>query len=530
MHNLLADPLIGVRTADGNDRVTLPELLAWLSAGQVEGYTGLRAHQADPWHVFLVQLAASIQARRPTDSLPLDAAYWRDGLLDLAEGQESAWHLLIEDVTQPAFMQHPWTSWAAEAKKYRVTLSRGQIVVDPKAITPDELDVLITAKNHDVKKARAGNDLEAWLYALLTLQTLSPYGGKKTFGITRMNSGSASRPIVAWASSLNPSRRFIEEVALLGQMRPKVLATYGFQPRAVVLTWLTHWDRQGHQYLLSDLEPWFIEAARPLRLVSLNGSLMALSAPTENRQIGPTEPFNGDVGDPWIPINKQDKKKGQSALTVTAPGFTPELVRSLLLSVDFELTALQQPRAGEGSAWLVASVLVGGRCTTDGFYRLELPVPPKARRALLTKETRDTLGHLAQALLDDAQKVEGALGRALALFTEGGPEKRDFERIKAWRDKARSDFARRWEALFFPILWRGAEEAPETVRADWQQALVDTAQALLDEARERLPLPANRTWRAITGGQNIFRAMLNKDKLPMPRTSRNPTNPVEEIA
>jgi len=124
MHDLLHDPLIGVRTPAGVQRLSLPGLLAALSAGQVDGYTGLRAHQADPWHVFLVQLAASIQARRPTDVLPTDAAYWREGLLDLADGIPEAWQLVVEDVTKPAFMQHPWKSWEAEAGDYGVKTSR----------------------------------------------------------------------------------------------------------------------------------------------------------------------------------------------------------------------------------------------------------------------------------------------------------------------------------------------------------------------------------------------------------------------
>ncbi|PZP57299.1 MAG: type I-E CRISPR-associated protein Cse1/CasA, partial [Azospira oryzae] len=108
MYHLLDDPLIGVRTPQGERRLTLPEMLAALSSGHIDGYSGLRAHQADPWHVFLVQLAASIQARRPTERLPAETTYWRDGLLDLAEGQSTAWELVVDDVTKPAFLQHPW--------------------------------------------------------------------------------------------------------------------------------------------------------------------------------------------------------------------------------------------------------------------------------------------------------------------------------------------------------------------------------------------------------------------------------------
>src|SRR5690606_21628847 len=117
----------------------------------VEGYTGQRAHQADPWHVFLVQLAASIQARRPSDMLPTKPDIWRSGLLELSQGVEEAWHLVVEDVTKPAFLQHPWKGWDNETAHFRVKTSRGKTVLDPKATCPDELDVLVTAKNHDVK-------------------------------------------------------------------------------------------------------------------------------------------------------------------------------------------------------------------------------------------------------------------------------------------------------------------------------------------------------------------------------------------
>jgi CRISPR system Cascade subunit CasA len=520
MHDLLSDPLIGVITPEGTQRLSLPELLAALSAGRIDGYTGLRAHQADPWHVFLVQLAASIQARAPTETLPTDASYWREGLLDLAEGQASAWHLVEEDVTKPAFLQHPWRGWEEDAADYGIKIARGKTVLEPKARTPDELDVLVTSKNHDVKIARMDAEvIEAWLFALVLLQTTSGFLGQGNYGIVRMNGGFASRAIVSWACTPHPARRFKDDVGGLKAMRTAVRQAFHYQEHGTVLTWLTPWNRATHQHMLTDLEPWFVEAARPVRLrVPEEGGIVALGATSQARQIGPKTLDNGDVGDPWTPINVNDKKKGRSALTLSAEGFTPQRLTDLLFQQGFELTPLQTPPPGEGPGWFLASCLARGQGTTEGLHQVALPVPPKARMALLRKESRETLGHLAQRLLTDAKEVERALNAALTVLTEGGPETADFDRdaVKRWIDGVRAAYARAWEASYFPTLWRGAEEPHETVRQSWQQELVNKAAALLEEAMQRLPVPANRTWRAITQANSVFRGMLHKQSLPFP--------------
>jgi CRISPR system Cascade subunit CasA len=520
MHDLLTDPLIGVRTATREHRISLPDLLASLSAGEVEGYTGLRAHQADPWHVFLVQLAASIQARHPTALLPTDPGYWRDGMQDLADGMQTAWHLIVEDVTKPAFLQHPWKGWETEAGDYGVKTARGQNVYDAKASTPDELDVLVTSKNHDVKMARVGAEsIEAWLYALLLMQTTSGFLGQGNYGILRMNGGFASRSIVSSARSLHPSDRFREQTTELQNLRAGTHRDFGYAQRGVVLTWVRRWDRGSHQFHLSELEPWFVEAARPVRLIRLeSGGILALGATSKARQIGPKTIESGDVGDPWTPLNVQDKKKGRSALTLSSDGFTPKRLTDLLFEQGFELTALQKPKLGSEPGWFTASCLARGQGTTEGFHRVELPVPPKARLALFDPQSRDTLAQLAQGLLGDAKEVQKALNTALTVLTltKENLEKKDFERIENWLKGARKDFGRRWEAMYFPTLWRGADEDHETVQNDWRQQLVNAAQALLDEATQRLPLPANRTWRAITQAHRALRGMLRKSHLPVP--------------
>jgi CRISPR system Cascade subunit CasA len=164
------------------------------------------------------------------------------------------------------------------------------------------------------------------------------------------------------------------------------------------------------------------------------------------------------------------------------------------------------------------------------LHQAALPVPPKARLALLRKESRETLGGLAQKLLTDAKEVERALSAALVVLSEGGPETADFNRdaVKRWIDGARGRFAKTWEASYFPTLWRGTEEPHETVRHDWQQELVNRAAALLDEGSQRLPIPANRTWRAVTRANGIFRAMLRKQSFPLPGAAHHSTVDLEE--
>jgi CRISPR system Cascade subunit CasA len=517
MLDLLKDELIGVRTARGTRMVSLPGLLALLCRGEVEGYTGLRPHQADPWHVFLVQIAASVLARAPRDPPPGEEGFWREGLLDLADGQATAWELVVEDPTKPAFMQHPWRD-QDEKKAFK-----------PKASTPDELDILVTAKDHDVKAARVSPDQpEAWLFSLLTYQTMSGFLGAGNFGIVRMNGGFASRPIVSLVSSLDPSPRFREELSILLQVRPGLLAAgLGYQPKGVVLTWLSPWNRDGHQHMLSDLEPHFIEAARPLRLVQTGQGLVALGATSKVRQIGPASVDGGDVGDPWIPINVSDKKKGRSALSVSANGFTPKLLAGLLFERDFELTPLQRPRLGSGTACFAGSVLVRGQGKTEGFHRFALPVPEKAKLKLLQGDSRSQMGAFAQDLLLDAAVADKALHGALMTFAEGGPASTDFgsDTIKAWAGAAISAFSHAWEERFFPTLWRWAEEDAEALRAQWKHWLANRALEILDEAEGRLPIPSNRRYRARVRARGFLAGSLIKQGL-LPKPNR--IEPMEE--
>lgn len=512
MHDLLNEPLIGIRTAAGASRVSLPALLARLAGGEPLEYTGLRPHQADPWHVFLVQIAASVMARQvPSHALPADPDFWRAGLLDLAGGQANAWQLVVDEVTQPAFMQHPLAS-TDELAAFK-----------PKAATPDELDVLVTAKDHDIKSSRMDKaDPEAWLLAVLTCQTTSGYLGAGNFGSVRMNGGFGSRAVVSLVTDPAPAARFAEEVAVLRGLRGRSDEKgIRFVTRGTVLTWLNAWSRQSAQWSVQQVEPWFVEAVRPLRLVARGGAIRAFATTSEARQMGPKTLENGDVGDPWLPINVNDKKKGRSALTVSASAWSPELLCKLLFQDGFELTPLQRPRAGmTGASWFIGSVLVRGQGTTEGFHRFALPVPARARGWLAKPDERDRLARFAKDLLADAKEVEKTLRGALMVLADGGPENVDFnnDTLQAWSRAALDGQALGWTDRFFPTLWQATEQEPVAVRDRWRSELAARAREALDDARRRLPLPSSRRYRAQVRARGYLEGSLRKKGLIPQRT------------
>lgn len=507
MHDLLNDPMIGIRTPDGPLRVSLPALLARLSSGEAFDYTGLRPHQVDPWHAFLVQIAASVMVRQPGLSAPpVDEEFWRTGLLDLADGDAGAWHLVVDDLTKPAFMQHPLAS-PDDLREFK-----------PKAMSPDELDVLVTAKNHDIKCSRMnGADAEAWLFALLTYQTTSGYLGAGNFGSVRMNGGFGSRAFVSLVSSLEAAARFVEEVVALYMRRDTFFGRgMPYKTRGVVLTWLVPWQRQASHWTIQDLEPWFVEAVRPVRLIAAGRSIQALGASSAARQIGPKTLDNGDVADPWLPINVSERRTERSALTLSGTGWSPEVLCRLLFEDGMELTDLQRPRPDmSGTSWFVGSVLARGKGKTDGFHQFAIPVPARARGWLMKPDDRQRLAHLAKELIADAREVEKTLRGALMLLSDGGPDSVDFgnDTLKTWSRGAMGGHTLGWTETLFPTLWQMTESEPTVVRDGWRTAIVSRAREVLDDAHRRLPLPSGRLYRGQVRARAYLEGSLRKKGL-----------------
>jgi len=241
---MLTDCLFVIETRTGVVKTTLPEALARLCDGSLVGFEGLAAHQRHAWDLFLYQIAALALVRSGEAEAAEDDAAWRR-LADAAEWKQrlaaltpdcadTAWSLVVNDLTRPAFLQPPIGTG---------TLNGYTIA----GRTPDEIDVLVTAKGHDVKVARAGaSERLHWLFAVVTLQTLQGYSGRGNFGIARMNGGFASRPFVMLTPGRDLPVRFRRGVQSALVARQKALDTddYYYREDGLALLWLKTWDTE----------------------------------------------------------------------------------------------------------------------------------------------------------------------------------------------------------------------------------------------------------------------------------------------
>lgn len=510
MFNLAIEKAIPVQVEQSTSQASLPDLLALLTADRVEGFDGLLAHQRQPWFLFLVQLAALALAADDQTDIPADsdADDWRRRLLALTPGAaETAWSLYVADQRQPALLQPPILDPAAWAR------------MQPLGATPDAIDVLITAKNHDVKQARIGAaQPHHWLYALVSLQTSQGFLGRGNFGIARMNGGFGSRPLVELVPSMRWGARFRRGVAVALRQRRALLARhaddYAFGPDAHRLLWLLPWD--GDEGLpVPSLDPCFIEICRRVRLCAdAAGTVSALGRPSEGTRVEAKE-RKGLVGDPWIPVNRGTG----GAYTVSGEGFRYDRVADLLFDkAKFDLPPSLLPFRDDPADMKVhLSALVRGQGKTEGLHDRVLPVNPRIMQRIAREDEREKAHELAKRMVEEAKTSIKAVKNGLLCLVQGAPEKIDFEDKSAKAILEALD--REIDTVFFDHLWRilGAEtdEARLTADAAWRQCLHDLSATAFQRGCRRLPVPSARRERSLVLAQALYRSSMNKN-LPLP--------------
>jgi CRISPR system Cascade subunit CasA len=470
---------------------------AALARDEVEGLPALRPHQRHPFHAFAAQVGALALLEASRADIPEDAASWEALLLALTPlhpGGE-AWQLVVDDWSKPALLQPP-----------------GMTASDKRATTPDELDMLVTGRNHDLKGARmeAAED-DDWLFALVSLQTQEGWGGATNYWISRMNSGYGARVALGLSpASQRPGAAFRRDVARLLAIRDKVEET-SEAAGALALVWTEPWD--GTRSISFDqLDPYYIEICRRVRLTNAgDGSLRAVLAGSKAPRIE-AGALKGVTGDPWAPVMAD----GSKSWGVSASGFGYRKMTDLLDARTVTLPPLADLAAPDAEGMVLhAAAVARGQGKTEGFHERTIPVPARARSILREPGGTARLGAVVGERREAAAQAQRILRHALFTLHQGGPSA-DKLRLD---DEATAAEVRRWElvldtaidaAFFDAAFWDevAAEGPQEDVRArfgpPWRKRLRAMARDVLERALDGAPRTQMRRLRAKAKAVGLF--------------------------
>jgi CRISPR system Cascade subunit CasA len=484
-YNILTEPTISVVLKESSEIApySLPEVYELLCNNSVERFPRLRHHQRIPFHCFLVQLAA-MSIHTNNGILPSSSTEWREVLRALTRGypDDEPWCLCIEDYSRPAFFQPPIP---------------GELLKSEAIQAADELDILVTAKNHDLKSSRMYlAQPEDWLFALMTLQTQEGNLGRGNYGIARMNGGYGSRPFVGIQPKDGIGRRFRNDLTIAIRSRQEIIEAteIGFKERdGICLTWLEPWD--GKTSLpTSSLDPFFIEVCRIIRLQTSPMGLRALRGNTETKRIDPSV-NRGHVGDLWSPI--KETKDGPACFGISKRGFHYTTIVDILfhnsknpIHPPYSVRFFEANPEQIEPSLLQFVALCRGQGKTEGFYDRSIPLPLKARTLLFSKET-GIPQQIAHERIRTISSVQGALRISLKRLFSRSPEKIDLSPLSESRISQVVDkFDQETDRCFFDDFWEEVLASDESnrdqIRLGWIDKLTGRARELVNETSKQV--------------------------------------------
>ena len=501
MFDLLNDRIVSVESGGEQLSLTLPELFSQFGRDAVDGFPGLAAHQAQAWYQFLAQLGAIALLRGGLDKPPEDPNIWRRLLAALTPGcADTAWSLIVEKPESPAFLQPP----TEMIENFSIA-----------AETPDALDVLVTAKNHDRKCAQA---IEAephlWLYALVTLQTTQGFSGRGNPGIARMNGGFSSRVLVdrrpnpRWGPRVRRAMRMLLErrEELLQRVSDDLYRSDG----GLVLTWLQAWDTDV-PIGMAELDPFFIEVCRRVRLTyTTEARIAALIRPANTPRVD-AQALKGNLGDPWVPINLG--KGESSSLTVSSNGFDYRLAQRILFDAELKKPLALKSLPGEDSqtdSEIHMAVLVRGQGKTEGLHERIIPLPGSVSASLsfdADDDQRSTLADLANEMVKLAGEARKVLRQSVLVYLQG-PDHPNFKKPDATPVVARYD--RLIDEQFFNRLFAAPAIDSEKVFQNWQRFLREEAVKLAHAVWDKTSPPSARREKARAASEAVLFGGLRK--------------------
>ena len=500
--NLLDDKLVRVHKIDGAiEFCTLPEIYSYLAVDQVLSFPALQRHQFHAWHAFLAQLAVLAIHHGGQSGTPKSVGEWSGILQNLTADypNKSPWSLVIDDFESPAFMQCP--------------LPKSTTNFSPKP-TPDDLDILVTSKNHDLKQSIArNNNPEDWIFSIVNLQTMAGFLGAGNYGISRMNGGFSSRPCMGLVpADIGIGAHLFFDIRRMIEMRGELLLSYPhyFNNPKIALVWLEPWDGEK-QIELKNLDPYYIEICRRVRLRKTNGSISAFTAATKKPRIS-AKYASGNLGDFWTPIDTSEGK----AISVSPPGFTYKRLADLIFkSGKYLLPKSMQVPKNSSSRWrLVARGIAGGQGKTEGYYeRLDIFLTNRTAFSLFKRSQTDALAELSQMMISEIAEVNEAMRFGIAVAVSGGKDAKELSKAnRAYAKKFDHLLDEYADSCYFQNLderyCAQNEKLVTEIRVQFVSRLIRRADSILDYAIDSVPSPAIRRYRSRTKAVNAFRSYL----------------------
>ncbi len=526
MHNLVNEPLIRYdESGSGLVKASLPEVYAALMADNVEAFPALRPHQHHAWHALLVQLGAMAVHRAGLSNPPDEPEDWLRIIRGLTPDfpNDEPWQLVVDDITKPAFMQPPARSSDKLAEYiYKKVKGRHEAKNGEKepVHTPDKLDMLVTSKNHDLKSdvvIQAGMD--DWIFALITLQTMEGYGGSGNHCISRMPSGYGNRPAFSLAPSAHPGAHFRHDLIALLNHRQTILDEYPMIDSGLALLWIIPWDgTEAEAKLINELEPFYIEVCRRVRLRWGSGKMTAVRANSDTKRGRRVEDVKGLTGDPWMPVSNNTNPKGTPPAFLTQRRFGYERVVDGLFSADWKQPFLLSPASSgigsSGDMELVARGMVRGEGGTAGYHEKVIPLRHRTLQVFGRPGGREELGDLARKRVERIGIVEGILRHAVSVFAAGGKTTDMADEHRARANKWANKLDEIVDKDFFEDLQEEVNAVDgDRVHNEWLRKVIRGAYALLYIAADSLPCPSIHRYKARAEAERLFGIRI-KQSLP----------------
>ena len=309
--------------------------------------------------------------------------------------------------------------------------------------------------------------------------------------------------------SIDPSAWWERDVLHLVSARKSAKSNGVGTEGGAALLWCFDWP-EGHQLEVSELDPWFVEVCRRVRLTNTDGAVTAQRSTSKTARVD-AKAFNGNLGDPWAPVHITEGK----SLTLGGGNFDYNRICELMFSGNWAVPLLARSGRDEtGDMLLVAEALSRGNSKTEGFKSRVVPVPGKVLRFF----SSETAARLAEAQVNEIKEFDAALRYGIALMAAGGDRdgvKREHFKRAATASKR---FDRTADRLFFPSLWRRVEarglsdpDAEETAKTEFLKDLFESAEFELESALPAVPCPTIRRQKAEARAWRAFRSRVRRE-------------------